>query len=275
MRRPAIEDRWSRPAVMGIVNVTPDSFSDGGRTLAGGAPRPASGCSPTGPRSSTSAVSRRARERARERGEELARVVPVLELPGRPARLDRHLQGGGRAARARAGATHGERRHGPARRPRHGGRRRRAAARPLPDAHAGRRRRRCRPRRATRTSSPRSSAFLGERLATRSPRASTSERIWLDPGSASARPPTRTCGSSAGSTRSSRLDDRCWWGSRGRARSPGPWASRTRSSYRTSASVGAAVRPSTGRLPVPRARRPAHVEALAVRPRWSGRRVER
>jgi dihydropteroate synthase len=29
----AIEDRWPRPTVMGIVNVTPDSFSDGGAHL--------------------------------------------------------------------------------------------------------------------------------------------------------------------------------------------------------------------------------------------------
>ena len=33
MRRPSVEERWQRPAVMGIVNVTPDSFSDGGRRL--------------------------------------------------------------------------------------------------------------------------------------------------------------------------------------------------------------------------------------------------
>ena len=26
----SIEDRFRRPAVMGVVNVTPDSFSDGG-----------------------------------------------------------------------------------------------------------------------------------------------------------------------------------------------------------------------------------------------------
>jgi dihydropteroate synthase len=30
MRRLSIEERWRRPAVMGIVNVTPDSFFDGG-----------------------------------------------------------------------------------------------------------------------------------------------------------------------------------------------------------------------------------------------------
>jgi dihydropteroate synthase len=29
----SFEERWSRPAVMGVLNVTPDSFSDGGRFL--------------------------------------------------------------------------------------------------------------------------------------------------------------------------------------------------------------------------------------------------
>src|SRR5918999_2719839 len=29
--RMPLEERWPRPAVMGVVNVTPDSFSDGGR----------------------------------------------------------------------------------------------------------------------------------------------------------------------------------------------------------------------------------------------------
>ena len=28
--RPPIEERFARPSVMGVVNVTPDSFSDGG-----------------------------------------------------------------------------------------------------------------------------------------------------------------------------------------------------------------------------------------------------
>jgi dihydropteroate synthase len=31
--RPAIEERFSRPSVMGVINVTPDSFSDGGLHL--------------------------------------------------------------------------------------------------------------------------------------------------------------------------------------------------------------------------------------------------
>lgn len=32
--RPPIEERWPSPSVMGVVNVTPDSFSDGGELLA-------------------------------------------------------------------------------------------------------------------------------------------------------------------------------------------------------------------------------------------------
>ena len=30
---PRLEDRFTRPSVMGVVNVTPDSFSDGGLHL--------------------------------------------------------------------------------------------------------------------------------------------------------------------------------------------------------------------------------------------------
>jgi dihydropteroate synthase len=34
IERASIEERWPRPAVMGVVNVTPDSFSDGGQFVA-------------------------------------------------------------------------------------------------------------------------------------------------------------------------------------------------------------------------------------------------
>ncbi len=34
--RPPIEERWPRPSVLGVVNVTPDSFSDGGAYLVPG-----------------------------------------------------------------------------------------------------------------------------------------------------------------------------------------------------------------------------------------------
>jgi dihydropteroate synthase len=86
-----LEERWPRPAVMGVVNVTPDSFSDGGRYLdadeaiaharrladegaaivdvGGESTRP--GAEPVGP------------------DEELRRVEPVLEgLQGVPVSID-------------------------------------------------------------------------------------------------------------------------------------------------------------------------------------------
>ncbi len=90
MRSP-IEQRFPRPAVMGIVNVTPDSFSDGGvhfaaedavaagRRLAGeGAAIVDVGGESTRPGS-----------RAVSADEELARIVPVLErLDGVPLSVD-------------------------------------------------------------------------------------------------------------------------------------------------------------------------------------------
>jgi dihydropteroate synthase len=80
----AIEDRFPRPSVMGVLNVTPDSFSDGGvhldpdvaaaaarRMVSGGAAIVDIGGESTRPGSDgVSAV------------EELARVVPVLERLG-------------------------------------------------------------------------------------------------------------------------------------------------------------------------------------------------
>ena len=87
----SIEDRWPRPAVMGIVNVTPDSFSDGGlfvepavaveyaqRLASEGAAVVDVGGESTRP--GASAVSAE---------EELARVLPVLEgLAGLPVSID-------------------------------------------------------------------------------------------------------------------------------------------------------------------------------------------
>ena len=87
----SIEQRLPRPAVMGIVNVTPDSFSDGGlnfepeaaiasarRMLAEGAAIIDIGAESTRPGAA-----------AVEAGEELRRVVPVLEeLPGAPLSID-------------------------------------------------------------------------------------------------------------------------------------------------------------------------------------------
>src|SRR5712692_7729723 len=80
-RRPPIEERLPRPSVMGVVNVTPDSFSDGGvnfraedaiasarRMLAEGASIVDIGGESTRPGSHGVSAD-----------EELRRVVPVLE----------------------------------------------------------------------------------------------------------------------------------------------------------------------------------------------------
>jgi dihydropteroate synthase len=89
--RPAIEDRFPRPSVMGVVNVTPDSFSDGGahleptaavaaarRMLDEGAAIVDVGGESTRPGSEGVPVD-----------EELRRVVPVLEeLDGAPVSID-------------------------------------------------------------------------------------------------------------------------------------------------------------------------------------------
>src|SRR3954452_23778571 len=86
-----LEQRFSRPAVMGVVNVTPDSFSDGGdnfdpeaaaetarRLLAEGAAIVDVGGESTRPGSQGVSV-----------GEELRRVIPVLEaLAGLPISID-------------------------------------------------------------------------------------------------------------------------------------------------------------------------------------------
>src|SRR4051794_26507607 len=90
MREP-IEDRFPRPSVMGVVNVTPDSFSDGGvnadpddavasarRMLADGAAIVDVGGESTRPGSEGVSLD-----------EELRRVVPVLEgLQGAPVSID-------------------------------------------------------------------------------------------------------------------------------------------------------------------------------------------
>jgi dihydropteroate synthase len=86
-----IEQRFTRPSVMGVVNVTPDSFSDGGvnyapfdaiasgrRMLADGAAIVDVGGESTRPGSEAVTVD-----------EELRRVVPVLEaLTGQPVSID-------------------------------------------------------------------------------------------------------------------------------------------------------------------------------------------
>src|SRR5919198_3232067 len=89
--RAAIEERFPRPSVMGVVNVTPDSFSDGGlhldpdvaaaaarRMLEEGAAVVDVGGESTRPGSEGVTLD-----------EELRRVVPVLEgLAGLPVSID-------------------------------------------------------------------------------------------------------------------------------------------------------------------------------------------
>jgi dihydropteroate synthase len=89
--REPLEERWPRPAVMGVVNVTPDSFSDGGlfrsadeaivharRLAQEGAALVDVGGESTRPGAEPVAVD-----------EELRRVVPVLEgLEGVPVSID-------------------------------------------------------------------------------------------------------------------------------------------------------------------------------------------
>ena len=91
MRRPTDVERWPRPTVLGIVNVTPDSFSDGGayrsadeaaeaaeRMLADGAAIVDLGGESTRPGADAVDID-----------EELRRVLPVLErLEGRRVSID-------------------------------------------------------------------------------------------------------------------------------------------------------------------------------------------
>ena len=91
MPNPPLSERWPRPSVMGVVNVTPDSFSDGGlfvepaaaveharRLLEEGAALVDVGGESTRPGAAPVSAD-----------EELARVVPVLEgLAGLPVSLD-------------------------------------------------------------------------------------------------------------------------------------------------------------------------------------------
>ena len=87
----AIEERWPRPAVMGIVNVTPDSFSDGGEHL-----RPADAVAAARRMLQEGAAlvdvggeSTRPGAEGVPVDEELRRVLPVLEeLHGLPVSID-------------------------------------------------------------------------------------------------------------------------------------------------------------------------------------------
>lgn len=87
----SFEERWPRPSVMGVLNVTPDSFSDGGRFV-----EPAAAIAHARRLVDDGAAlvdvggeSTRPGARAVTADEELARVVPVLEgLSGVPVSID-------------------------------------------------------------------------------------------------------------------------------------------------------------------------------------------
>ena len=79
--RPSIEDRFPRPSVMGVVNVTPDSFSDGGVTSR---PDDAVAAARRMRREGASIIdvggeSTRPGSKGVSADEELRRVLPVLE----------------------------------------------------------------------------------------------------------------------------------------------------------------------------------------------------
>jgi dihydropteroate synthase len=86
-----VEERWSRPAVMGVLNVTPDSFSDGGRfvsaadAVAHGRRLAAEGAALV----DVGGESTRPGAAPVDADEELRRVEPVLEgLAGTPLSID-------------------------------------------------------------------------------------------------------------------------------------------------------------------------------------------
>jgi dihydropteroate synthase len=88
---PPIEERFARPSVMGVVNVTPDSFSDGGvhldaaAAIAAGRRMLDEGAAIV----DVGGESTRPGSEGVDSAEELRRVMPVLEgLAGAPASID-------------------------------------------------------------------------------------------------------------------------------------------------------------------------------------------
>ena len=198
----AIEERFPRPSVMGVVNVTPDSFSDGGvnfrpedavasarRMVEEGAAIVDIGGESTRPGSDAVSAD-----------EELRRVGPVLEQLGGdvPVSIDTaKAEVARRAIELGAELVNDVTRS--ARRPRPGRGRRLVRRVPVPDAHAGRAEDDAGRARRTRTWPPRSRR--SSRIASRSPskRASPRSGSASTRASASERPWSRTSSSSAGS----------------------------------------------------------------------------
>ena len=91
MRRPTDDERWPRPTVVGIVNVTPDSFSDGGAYASAGEAVAAAERMLTEGAAlvDVGGESSRPGADAVDVDEELRRVIPVLErLEGRRVSID-------------------------------------------------------------------------------------------------------------------------------------------------------------------------------------------
>ena len=173
-----------RPAVMGIVNVTPDSFSDGGVHLD---PEVAAAARSPDGRGEGAAIVDVGGESTRPGSagvsvdEELRRVVPVLErLDGVPVSIDTAKSEVARRA-LELGAELVNDVTALAGRPRSRRRRCRERCVPLPDAHAGRAAHDAgRPSLRRRRSEV--AAFLEERLAFAVAAGIPEERICLDPG---------------------------------------------------------------------------------------------
>ena len=245
------------PRVMGILNVTPDSFSDGGAYASSaeaaatarlmfedGAAFVDVGGESTRPGAETS-----------PQDEELRRVVPVLELlSGCPVSVDTSRAEVARRALA-LGATMVNDVSALRREPELAQVRRRGRRTSLPDAHAGRAshdagraalpgRRLRGGRRFSRSGSP-----------SRSPQVSRRSGSASIPASASGRRPTTTWSSSGGSTASSRSGVRCSSGSRASRRWPGSSGPRT-ARLGTDCCVGRGrsrgLRPGCEPLPRPR-----------------------
>ena len=91
MTRPPLEQRFQRPSVMGVINVTPDSFSDGGVHLRTDAAVAAAWAMLDDGAAivDVGGESTRPGSEGVSADEELARVVPVLErLAGAPLSID-------------------------------------------------------------------------------------------------------------------------------------------------------------------------------------------
>ena len=176
------------PRVMGIVNVTPDSFSDGGalrrrrrRRIAHCEQLVARGRRHPRHRRRVDAARAPRRCRSTRSSRACCRCCDGARALRR-AGLGRHLQARGDARGARRRRRHGQRRRRAARARRARGGGRASDVRRLPDAHAGRAARRCRRRRLRRRGGrgARVPAAASQRAA--SAPASTRERIVLDPG---------------------------------------------------------------------------------------------